>query len=642
MKTTLTIRFVHFFADGRSTGGFWVQSPGMSHMDKRSVDNCRAKSVLRPFQFTSAYTRSAALALGLFCLAPSASAADIVFQAPGAPDALSGALRAASESVRLAEAESTNPQDLLAAARADFARFLNVLYQDGRYGGQISIDVNGTSIGSLSPFATPAQVSSLQIKITPGPQFRFGATSIAPLASSTTISDGFASGAPAFSGMIKETTSAAIDAWRDRGFAQARVDRQDIVADHNNNALDVVIGLDPGAQLSFGNLVIAGNARMSQQRMREIAGLPKGEVFSPQAVQTAADRLRATGAFSSVSLREQTTDGPTNTLDIAAQVTEAPLRRIGAGAEIASDEGLALSTFWLHRNLFGGAERLRFDAEIGEIGGTQSGLDYRIAGAFRRPGTFAPGTDLLLRGELERDDGVSARSDSLSLYLGLERTLSPDLTAEVGLEYLAEDIDRRPGQSTYRIVSLPAILGFDTRDDVFAPTDGTLAQLELRPYLGMRDAGHGLRAYTDFRAYRAVGSRLVVAARLQWGAAFGSSIAQTPSDYLFLSGGSGTVRGQPFGSLGTTASGSFSGGRSFFGGSVEARFSVTDTIGMVAFYDQAFVGADSLPFKNGASHSGYGMGLRYQTAIGALRLDVGLPSGGATRPKLYLGIGQAF
>lgn len=607
------------------------------------MDNSRvAVPLLRSIQTAFRLIRTTAFAVALACLAVPALSQQINFQASGASEALSGDLRSASEAIRLIEAGGANPQDLLAAARADFARLLNVLYRDGRYGGQIAIEVNGTPIGSLSPFATPAQISSLKIKIVPGPQFQLGTASIAPLSSNAILPEGFATGAPAFSGTLQDATTAAIEAWRDRGFAQARVAREDIVADHNRAELDVIIGLDPGAQLSFGTLVVTGNERANPQRIREIAGLPKGEIFSPQATQTAADRLRATGAFSSVSLREQAPAAGSDTLDIAAQVTEAPLRRLGAGAEIASDEGLGLSAFWLHRNLFGGAERLRFDAEIGEIGGTLSGLGYRISGAFRRPGTFASGTDLVARATLERDNGASALSDSLNLYLGLEREVSPDITAEIGLEYLAEDINRRPGQSSYRILSLPVVLGFDTRDDVFAPTDGTLAQLELRPYLGMMDAGSGLRAYTDFRAYRDIGSRLVVAARLQWGAVFGSSIAQTPSDYLFLSGGSGTVRGQPFEALGTTASGSFTGGRSFFGGSVEARFSITDTVGMVAFYDQAFVGADSLPFNNGASHSGYGMGLRYQTAIGALRLDVGLPSGGATRPKLYLGIGQAF
>ena len=122
----------------------------------------------------------------------------------------------------------------------------------------------------------------------------------------------------------------------------------------------------------------------------------------------------------------------------------------------------------------------------------------------------------------------------------------------------------------------------------------------------------------------------------------GSTIQSTPSDYLFLSGGSGTVRGQNFQALGTNATGQFSGGRSFFAASFEARYSVTDAIGLVGFYDLGFIGADSEPLRNGVWHAGYGIGARYQTAIGALRLDVGLPETGNTGPKIYVGIGQAF
>ena len=72
---------------------------------------------------------------------------------------------------------------------------------------------------------------------------------------------------------------------------------------------------------------------------------------------------------------------------------------------------------------------------------------------------------------------------------------------------------------------------------------------------------------------------------------------------------------------------------------------MTDAIGAVAFADWGYVGLDSVPGTSGDSHSGAGLGLRYNTGIGPIRLDVAVPVSGETDGSdyhLYIGIGQAF
>ncbi len=74
----------------------------------------------------------------------------------------------------------------------------------------------------------------------------------------------------------------------------------------------------------------------------------------------------------------------------------------------------------------------------------------------------------------------------------------------------------------------------------------------------------------------------------------------------------------------------------------EIRREITERIGVVGFLDAGFVGADS--FGSGEVHSGAGLGLRYSTGFGPIRVDVGAPVTGDTGdgPQLYIGIGQAF
>jgi translocation and assembly module TamA len=143
--------------------------------------------------------------------------------------------------------------------------------------------------------------------------------------------------------------------------------------------------------------------------------------------------------------------------------------------------------------------------------------------------------------------------------------------------------------------------------------------------------------------------RIVIAARAQAGAVFGSDLLETPRDDLFLSGGGGTVRGQPYRSLGipvTRGPGDefLIGGRYFLAGSLELRAKVSDRIGVVGFVDWGSIGLDGFSGANTDSHAGAGLGLRYETGLGPIRFDVAAPISGTTGDgvQFYVGLGQSF
>jgi translocation and assembly module TamA len=125
------------------------------------------------------------------------------------------------------------------------------------------------------------------------------------------------------------------------------------------------------------------------------------------------ERLRDTGVFSAVALGEQPL-GPGDTMDIVATVTESPPRRFGFGAELSTDEGARVSAFWLHRNLFGGAERLRIEGEVRGIGQGElsvdgmDGVDVELRARISRPATFTP--DTLAYGEIDLVASMNRRS----------------------------------------------------------------------------------------------------------------------------------------------------------------------------------------------------------------------------------------
>ena len=539
------------------------------------------------------------------------------------------------------------PSDIIAAARADYRQILSVLYRRGYYSGTISILVDGREAATLPPFYTPNSIDQITIRVDPGKPFRFGKTTISPLAVGTELPGGFAAGELARSGIIADATSAAKDAWRAIGHAKSRIDAQNIVADHSNQTLDVDVALAPGPLVRFGDLTIQGSANVRETRIRQIAGFPAGVVFSPQALEDVATRLRRTGTFSSVSLSEGSALIAGDILPVTLTLRDQKPRRLGFGVEISSQEGISTSAFWLHRNIFGGAERLRFDAEISGIGGTTGGLNYRLASRLTRPGSLSSKNTAHIAAEIAQLDEPGFFSQQAYLEIGIERILSERTSVSTALALRYSDVSDDIGLRTFTHLTLPIAGRHDRRDDQLNTKSGSYIQASVTPYIGLNGSTSGAVMFLDARGYYSVGADkdTTFAGRAQVGSILGSGLTTTPPDVLYYSGGGGTVRGQPFQSLNIDIGGGVqTGGLNFIGLSAEIRTKLSEKISVVAFADQGFVGSTSTPGQSGNWHGGAGLGLRYDTGVGPIRLDIAAPTNGDTGDgiQFYIGIGQAF
>ncbi len=593
--------------------------------------------------------RSIALVIGLAVGGTMAQGQEVQLIVPGAPDSLITTLQSASLIYDLkADTETTaSPQDYVAAARADYARLLTGLYAQGYYGGTISILLDGREAAGIAPLDAPTVLNSVTIQVVPGPQFTFGQTRIAPLASGTELPAAFGPGEIARSETIRAAVTASVNAWEDAGHAKAAAAGQQITARHPANVLDVQVAIAPGPELTFGALTVTGNENVRTARIIDIAGLPSGEVYSPDDVDRAAARLRRTGAFSSVAFVESDTIGPNDTLPFEVQVVEQKRRRLGFGAELSSLEGLALSAFLLNRNLLGGAERLRYDAEIAGIGGGTGGIDYSLGVSFLRPRTFNVDTDLYANAKIEQRDEPDYFINKFSAAVGLNRLIGTDLTVSGGIGFETAEVDDGLGLRRYTILTLPITGTLDRRDDPLDAKAGYYIDAEVTPFVGLTGSDSGARLYADARVYRSFGAdqRVTLAFRGQVGSLLGASAASSPTDFLFYSGGGGSVRGQAYQSLGVDVGGVTVGGLSLFNASVEARVQVRPKIGIVGFYDYGYVSPGSTPLTGGNDHAGAGIGVRYATRIGPIRLDLATPVSGADAGgsvQIYIGIGQSF
>ncbi len=581
--------------------------------------------------------------IGLFCLlSPLISHAQTLTVAPASPDLQD---RLSAEASVLDIALDAPVGDVIATAQGDYGRLLALLYQEGYFGAEISIQLAGREAARLTALDRPSVVRPVVIEVSLGPAFVFGETEVAPLPPNADLPAGFVRGAPARTDVIRQTAATGISDWRDASHAKAELVDQKIVARHAQSALDVNLRIDPGPALRFGALVVPEDSGVRPNRLRAIAGLPANTPFSPAELDNVRDRLVDTGAFSSVIVREEEVPNPDGTLDIALEVQDAPLRRIGFGAEVETRDGISLEAFWMHRNAFGGAERLRFDFDVDGIGGETGGIDVALGGRLTIPGFRRPDSTLEIYGTLERLNEIHFTSQYAEIGVRRVRELRDSaLEIGIGARLRYSDAEDAFGDRQFRHALLQIDATRDLRDDPLDARAGRYNQIKAEPFFGLSDgSGSGVRVTGDFRRYREVGERTVLAGRLHFGSILGSSLEETPPELLFFSGGGGTVRGQSFQSLGVDIPQGTVGGRGFVGANFEVRRDVTDTIGIVGFLDVGYVSEDG-SFEDGESHAGVGLGVRYRTSLGPIRADIGIPLGGDSDDNfgLFIGIGQAF
>ncbi|MBK0326475.1 BamA/TamA family outer membrane protein [Rhodobacteraceae bacterium F11138] len=588
------------------------------------------------------------LLTGLFAAIPGfAYALTTSLSAPGASEDLQDRLRTASSALAAQDSGLDSVQEILAAAMADYRTLVQVLYDEGYFSPVVHIRVNGQEAATIPPLSPPSRVDSIAISVETGQPFVFGTARIAPLAPQTVLPDGFRSGAPATTGVLRDTTSAGVIAWNNAGHAKAEVGAQRIVANHDQSVLDADIQMLPGPKLQFGQLHVSQDSGVRPEAMQKIAAFPSGSTYDPAELQKVGSRLRRTGAFSSVSLQEAETPNPDGTLDFTATVVDQPLRRISFGAEIASTTGVDITAKWIHRNLFGAAERFQFEAAIRNIGGEEE-IDGGISMRLDQPAALGGDNNLFYLAVLDRENNTHYDLTRFALGVGVRRVFSDHLFSELSLSGAFHRSDDAFGEDRdFRMIPIRLRTQWDRRDNSINTTRGYYLDTLFTPYIGFSGTKSGLALYADARGYLSLTptSAIVLAARAQIGSVVGPSLSEISPEYLFFSGGTDTVRGQPYQSLGVPVNGGIAGGRSFLGLQTEIRGRVTEKISLVGFFDIGAVDSKQWVSDSSEYHSGAGLGVRYDLgALGPLRLDLAMPVEGTTGDGLqfYIGIGQAF
>ena len=334
-------------------------------------------------------------------------------------------------------------------------------------------------------------------------------------------------------------------------------------------------------------------------------------------------------------------------------MTKAPLRTVAGALGYESGDGMRAELSWEHRNMFPPEGMLR----VRGIAGTKE----QLAGVTFRRNNFK-GRDQVLTVDLYVDnvmrDAYEARSAAFSATFEKQTTLLFQKPWVWSAGFAAAITDEREGdvdgvqspRRTYRIVSLPLRAAYDGSDDLLDPTKGFRAGLRVTPEYSWQGQGNARYARIQFDGsyYQSIGDNVVAAGRVRLGSIPGAPIENIAPSRRFYAGGGGSVRGFGYQEIGPRNSvGEPSGGRSLTEVSLEARIRTGmfgGALSVVPFVDGGAVDVETTPrlrdFRIGA-----GIGVRYATAFGPIRVDVATPLDrreGESAIAVYVALGQAF
>lgn len=431
------------------------------------------------------------------------------------------------------------------------------------------------------------------------------------------------------------------------GYPFGRVGEELVTIDHDVRSGVLDQPVTPGARLRFGGVIAQDSGLLGARHIEQIARFDRGEWYRASDIEDLRRALIATGLVASVNITP-VANANGETVDTRVELTPGPLRTLAGGLGYSTGEGFRAEASWEHRNLFPpeGALILR------GVLGTQEQLGsvtFRRNNFRRRDRVL---TLQALASQLNRD-AFDAQTALFSARLERSTTLiyQKRWSWSLGAELIATrersfDVLRNMDvRRDYFIGGVNGLLTYDRSNDLLDPTRGFRLSGRIAPELSFRGQAFGyVRAQLDGSYYHPVGQRVVLAGRMRVGTIWGAPASAIAPSRRYYAGGGSSVRGYGYQQVGPRdINGDPIGGKSLLEVAAEARIRL-GTFAVVPFIDAGNISDSSLPGIDNL-RVGAGIGVRYHSNFGPIRVDVGTPLNprpGDSRIGVYVSLGQAF
>ena len=440
-----------------------------------------------------------------------------------------------------------------------------------------------------------------------------------------------------------------VDVLQQRGFVRARVVASRAEVDPALTAAALTLRIDSGPRLAFGPTTIRGLQRYDRSIVEALqpwapaldARAGGGDPYSFDELLTFQARLRASGYFNSVDvlpdLAAVEADPARTAVPVLVEVTERKTQRAMFGIGYSSDEGARGLLGYEHRNLLGRGWQL-------ESGVLWQSVRRRAFASVRTP-QKASGHYYQTGVRVERFDVQGELTDKQTVFVGQGKH-ADDTETFLSLQYQIEQRELPLAIETDRRRALTLGYAWNRRrlDSSVDPRSGYSISAQVSGAArGVGSDRSFARLYTRVMRFwpipreSSLGDGLLVGL-VEVGYVLADSRQDIPSENLFRTGGTQSIRGYSYLSLGVPEAGAIVGGRALALASLEYQHPITPDWYGAAFVD---VGNAVDRWADYRALWGYGAGVRWRSPIGPVSLD--LAYGEAVRQwRLHLSVGYAF
>jgi len=440
-----------------------------------------------------------------------------------------------------------------------------------------------------------------------------------------------------------------LKAFSERGYPLAQLDRN-LFLGSDTGSVKISFVMDPGPLSLFGGVALNGDSLVPRKYILQQVTFKEGDLFSTRAMNITQQRLSSLDLFRFVTIRANTDSMADNRIPVSIRVSELQRLSVKAGAGYGVEDRLRLSVNLTRRKLFGGAQKLIFDAKHSHF--DPIALDIK----FIQPNFPLYRVDLAINPffniqrersfEVQRAGGgitfqhtFAGRSSAWATW-SIEQRRFKDLTRERSL--IDEGMILRGSSKA----GLTVGTSIDKGNDLFDPTKGwKFTGYFTVTGVGLKSDVNYYKVFADAARYLPIAPMTTLAARVRGGVMqpTGSSNI-TPIEDRFLAGGANSLRGWARNAISPVDEfGNQLGGNSLLESNIELRFPVYDIIGGALFFDCGNVWSRPYEFDLSGLHYDVGGGVRVKTPIGPGRIDVAFPLfTGKLSTLLFVTIGHAF
>ncbi len=447
---------------------------------------------------------------------------------------------------------------------------------------------------------------------------------------------------PANTIKILDTELKALSLLSECGYPLASISDRQIVADYKTKTITIHLFIEAGPLSHFGATLLKGGSRVKKKVFENKISWKKGDIYDTRLIDITQKKLLDTGLFSSIIISHGDTLNANKQLPMRIEATETKHKNINVGASYQTFFGPGLTFGWENRNVSGLGRNLSLKGDV--TAHTHTG-----SATFFVPDWWKVNQDYVFKAQILQESLFAYHEKSYDLTQRIERRFGTQYRASIGVELERILVTNSVANGTFSLLEIPLYFRFSSANDLLDPTQGSTLEVTLTPTVNFShlDRYYLSNSFSYAHYYQVTHTHyFMIANRIMINSIWSHHLSAVPVPKRVLGSSDEDLRGYRFRTVSPLDGHKPMGGRFGLFYTLEGRFRISRTIGIVPFFDLGQVELSSFPKWDEKWYKSVGLGFRYFTFLGPIRLDLAFPldrrKGIDSYYRILVSLGQTF